>query len=201
MSENRAFLIELNALFTALSAEHLLPQWLESFVDGLAKTPLQCRHDTFRPEGTAVCYSQGTRDSGKAMGIRKSTVLNSATDFLQTKGYRLPQTRSTASTKIRVHVLCFMRSFTHDQGAFQEAYQRLVNEDVVIAHLCGCGNCRAEVSQGRACTHLAHLALTTQGQNRNQVPLHDLLSAAQTLEEYNTLVDVCHRLPYGAKIF
>jgi hypothetical protein len=73
--------------------------WLKEFVDAQEKTPLDCRHGLYRPASEGPCYAQGSPDNGKAMAIRKSTVLASARRFLHLDAGS-SSTSSVPSTKI-----------------------------------------------------------------------------------------------------
>lgn len=195
--QQRVFMRDLRDLFAGKSAEHLLPVWLQEFVDAQACTPLGCRHDQIRPAGEQPCYAQGGTDQGKGMAIRKSTVLASARRYL---GIRDGGGGASPSTKVRVHVLCYLRRFTGDSEQFRGELQRLLSTDLVVGHRCGCGNCDSSVRAGKACTRPEHLDLVPQGHNRHQVPLHHLLAACDA-SEYATVVAVVNRLPYARNIF
>jgi hypothetical protein len=100
-----------------------------------------------------------------------------------------------------MHVLCYLRRFADGELAFGLELERLLSSDVVIGHRCGCGNCNNAVRAGKACTRPEHLDLITQGNNRNHVPLHDLLATARDGQEYTLLVAAVNRLDYADNLF
>lgn len=89
-------------------------------------------------------------------------------------------TTKRKSTKVRVHVLTYLYGFTKDDTIFEDAYRRLIDSnDLVVLHLCGCGNCH----DMDGCVEATHLELGSQAVNRDHVPIHAVLQACSK-EEY-----------------
>jgi hypothetical protein len=170
-------------------------KWLEQFFLEQPYTTLECHHCKLPLSDEVPCITRGIVDKGKAMGWKKSTIWNSACDYLrldpgdtQSKKYK------GDSTKIRVHKLAILMSVVDHQGFAEE----LLESDKVIGHRCGCGVCGAECNCGlcssivEACTEPRHLRLITQEQNRDETAYHKLIKKAIAMgpDQYVALIKI-----------
>lgn len=147
--------------------------WLSVFLEEKGQEPkiLDCRHNKTRPDSAKPCsyFQWGSKDKGKGIGIRKSTVLNHAAKYLGLEKMDLK-----SSTKIRVHSLSYLMKGGDPYDALVELVD---NPKLVIAHLCGCGICGSVPGTDYACNEPTHLVLVEQSQNRKEVLYHEILAA------------------------
>lgn len=177
----------------AILGDHNLLLFLKEFTTAMPKTELPCRHQVLRPVGETPCFAAGTADLGKAMSIRKNTILTAAYKRAKKEG-KVPST----STKIRVHHL-FMLAASATTQELLEHTARLEGQDYVLQHLCGHGICT--VRRPTACVNPEHMRWGTQADNVKHVGAHEVLELAHTAEEYVFLIDLYQRNPVFSGLF
>jgi len=168
----------------ALGEEGTLP-FLQHYVTTMPRYPVGCTHDVLRPTNVTACFSAGTRDNGKAMGVRKDTILRAANEF----AHRADRV-STNSTKIRVHQLMKLAS-CHNIEEFKQCLARIDDPSLALLHLCGHGICTE--ARPMACVNPEHLIWGTQETNVKHIAAHEVLKLAQTAEEYAFLLTLYQR--------
>jgi len=178
-------------LYTMLGPERMLA-FLKTFLKDIQKLPMLCTHDTFRPLGQTNCFSAGSSDLGKAMGIRKTVVFTAAAKFAN-----VGPASCVVSTKVRVHQL-FMLATCNTNEELMDMMAKMKDKHVVL-HLCGHGICTEQ--RPLACVNPDHLALGTQAVNVKQTGAHDILALAHTVDEYRVLVALFQRDPAFEGLF
>ena len=178
-----------------LDEDATLP-FLQHFVaHHLAPIPMDCRHrqEMFRPAGTTACFSAGTTDLGKAMGIKKSTIVAAAYRYAR----RHQDVVDTTSTKVRVHQL-MMLAACDTVVELQQCFIRLETKTALL-HLCGHGICSE--ARRMACVNPAHLVWGDQATNIKHVAAHEVLELVETVEEYTFLLALYQRNPAFEGLF
>lgn len=174
-----------NELLTNAFGEQLedMLAFLQRFVAEQTRVPMDCRHSAT----ASPCFSTGTPETGKAAGIRKTTILAAADQC----------TDGVASTKVRTHHLFFLAA--SDDGHELRARLDGLKSNLSLVHLCGDGICRSK--QEGSCCNPSHLEFAPQGANRDQTVGHSVLSACETEEERAVVLRVFGRVTNLARIF
>ena len=176
-------------LSTALGENTL--SFLQAFTSSLPKEDVACLHMHFLPADQTRCFTAGTADKGKAMAIRKSTVLAAAAKFLKLKGLDGSAlelaSKDAASTKVRLHQV-FMLAKCTTAEELAACVASMEEKKQVILHLCGHGICSDEIP--KACVNPDHLEWGLQSTNVKQTGAHEVLALVQSLAEYNFLLTI-----------
>jgi len=95
------------------------------------------------------------------------------------------------STKIKAHTLAWLLNFYSEPELLAAECARLANKDLVICHLCGCGDV--------GCVTPSHLVLASKSANYAHERYHFALRQC-TPGQYRNMVTVFQTFRYGAGI-